>query len=325
MTRRLLPFALLLAAAPAFAQDAPVATVNGEPIPAAEYYHRLQWFRPDPKSAFAGLPVGFQVVRQMISERIILQMAKAKGVAPSAPEIDARLAEIVAENPNLKDQMAASGTTDADLRAQVTNQEAQFKLLTNGITITDQEVEAFYKNNPNDFLVPKQYKLRVVAVNDDAGQKAVDDALKAGKAFAAVAGELSMDPGTKSNGGEYGTVSEATLSDETRAAVANVEAGKTSAWVVAPPTQMPDGTPSTAPRTRVKFLVEAVTPARTLPLDAPLRSRIRRRLMLQKGQPKNPVAKDLEAATQAAKVTIAEPKFQETYAALLANSKKAQG
>lgn len=315
MTRRLLPLALLMLAAPAaFAQDAVVATVNGESIKASEYYHRLEWFRPDPKSAFAGLPVGFQVLRQMISERIILQMAKTKSVAPTAPEIDARVAEMSVENPNLKTDLVESGTTMADLRNQVLNQEAQFKLVTAGVTITDQEVESFYRQNPVDFEVPRQYKLRVIAVNDDATQKAVEDALKGGKAFEAVARDLSMDLGTKEQGGEYGTVSEANLADATRIAIAGTAAGKTTDWVRSPNSQ-----------TRVKFFVESVIPTHTLPLDAGMRIRIRRRLMLQRGQNKNRVSDDLEAATQAAKVTIVEPKFQETYATILAQTRKRQG
>ena len=325
MARRLLPLALLLLTAPvAFAQmapDATVATVNGDEIKAADYYHRLEWFRPDPQSAFANLPAGFQVLRQMISERIIFGMAKTKGIAPTAPQIDARLAALTAENPNLKAQLAEAGTTEADLRAQVTNQEAQFNLVTSGVTITDLEVENFYKGNTIEFEVPKQYKLRVIAVNDDPTQKAVDDALKAGKGFADVAKQYSMDARTKDEGGAYGTVPETSLAPSTLKAVDAVAPGAPPAWVVAPSgaNAIPGAT------TRVKFLVEAVTQRRNTPLDAPLKTRIRRRLMLQRGAVKNSVGKDLEAATQAAKVTIADPKFQQTYAALLDRAKAAQG
>ncbi|RYG21231.1 hypothetical protein EON82_19205, partial [bacterium] len=297
-------------------------TVNGEEIKAAEYYKRMEWFRPEPQSALINMPVGFQVLRQMISERMIVQLAKSKGVAPTAPQIEARLAALYQENPNLKAQLAQAGRSEDDIRADLRNQEAQFNLLTAGITITDLEVEKHYKENPSEFKEPAKYKLRVVAVGDDAGEKSVDAALKAGKSFADVARQYSLDVTTKARGGEYGVVPETALSDESRKAVAITPVGSTTAWVRGP--KNPVGEQSNA---RIKFLVEVITPAKNIALDAPMKSRLRRRLMLDKGTIRNKtsVGKDLEAATQAAKVTIAEPQFQQLYSQLLDRVRKAQG
>jgi parvulin-like peptidyl-prolyl isomerase len=324
---RLFPALLFaVAASPAFAQNAldpnrTVATVNGEEIKAAEYYRRVEWFRPDPQSALAGLPVGFQVLRQMISERMIVQLAKSKGVAPSAPQIDARLAELYSENPNLKAQLASAGRSEDEIRADLRNQEAQFNLMTAGITVTDLEVEKHYKDNPSEFKEPARYKLRILAVGDDATQNAVDAALKAGKPFADVAKQYSLDVTTKARGGEYGDVPETALSDESRSAVVITPVGSTTAWVRGP--KNAQGEQSNA---RIKFFVEGITPAKTVPLDASLKNRLRRRLMLDRGSVKNKtsVGKELETATQAAKVTIAEPQFQQLYSQLLDRVRKAQ-
>lgn len=318
---RLLPLLLIAALAPAaFAQDLDasrtIATVNGEEIKAGEYYRRVEWFRPDPKSSLVNLPVGFQVLRQMISERMILQLAKSKGVVPSAPEIEARIAEAYRENPNLKAQLTETGNTDADLRAQITSQEAQFKLITSGVTITDQEVEKHYKENPSEFREPARYKLRIVAVGDDATEQKVDAALKANRPFADVAKEFSLDATTKMLGGEYGEVPETALADATRQAIEVTPVGSTSVWIK-----------GAGREARVKFYVEAVTPAKTVPLDANLKARLRRRLMLDKGsiRNKNDVGKELETATRAANVTIAQPQFQQLYTQLLDRLKRAQG
>lgn len=319
--RRLLPLLVIAALAPAaVAQEAldpsrTVATVNGEEIKAGEYYRRIEWFRPDAGSSLATLPVGFQVLRQIISERMIVQLAKSKGVAPTAPEIDARVAETYKENPTLKADMAQSGTSDADLRAQIASQEAQFKLVTAGVTITDQELETHYKTYPSEFHEPARYRLRIVAVGDDAAQEKVDAALKAGRTFADVAREFSLDGTTKSLGGEYGEVPETALAEVTRKAIEVTPVGSTSVWI------------KSDKGARIKFYVEAVIPAKTLPLDAALKARLRRRLMLDKGSLKNKtdVGKELEAATRAAKVTIAQPQFQQYYTQLLERLKRTQG
>ena len=323
--RRAFPLLLLaaIAASPAAAQapnldaNAAVATVNGEAIKAGDYYRRLEWFQPDPNSAYvrANLPVGFQVLRQMISERMILQLAKSKGVAPTAPEIDARLAELYAQSPGLKAQLAESGRSESEIRSELAAQEAQFKLVTAGITITDQEVEKHYKESPAEYRLPARYALSVIAVADEAGEKAVDAQLAAKKPFADVAKTLSIDPTTKASGGSYGNVEETDLSGAVRDAIVATKAGGTTAWIKGEKTE-----------TRVKFLVASVTPAKVVPMDAALKTSIRRRLMLDRGNVKNSVAKDLDAATKAAVVTIAQPQFQKIYAGLLNRAKgQAQG
>jgi foldase protein PrsA len=319
--RRLLPLLILAAAMPALApaQDLDpnrvIATVNGEEIKAPEYYRRLEWFRPEPQSALVTQPAGFQVLRQMISERMIVQLAKSKGVMPTTPQIDARVAEIYKENPNLKTQLAEAGRTEADLRSDFLNQEAQFNLLTSGLTITDLQVEKYYKDNPDQFKVPKTYKLRMVAVNDDATAKQVDDSLKLGKSFADVATQFSMDITTKTRGGEYGVVPETALAEATRKAIEITPLNSTTTWVQG-------GTTA-----RVKFLVEEITPGKVVPLDAELKPKLRRRVMLEQGTARNKdtVSKDLKAATQAAKVVISIPQFQQIYTQLLDRVKNAQG
>ena len=321
--RRLLPLLLVaVASASALAQDPPldasatVATVNGQAIKAGEYYRRLVFYRVDGQDVLAPLPVGFQLLRQMIGEQVLLQLAASKGVAPSTPAIDARLAELYAETPNLKAQLVEGGRTEGDVRQQVAVEEAQFNLLTAGITITDQEIEKHYRDYPSEFTETKRYKLRVIAVTDDAGQDRVDAALKAGQPFATVAKTMSADPTSRDKDGLFGDIPEGQLSETTRAAVSSTPVGATSGWVQ-----------TTGSETRVKFLVEAVTPARTVPLDAALKTRTRRRLMLDRARARNTAAQELDAATRNATVTIVQPAFQKLYTELVNRAKQqaAQG
>ena len=306
MPRALTALLVVFAATTALAQapldgNAAVATVNGEPIRAAEYYRRLEWFTPNPQSALGNLPVGFQVLRQMVSERMIMQLAKSKDVAPTAPEIEARVAEFYQKNPNLKTQLAEAGRGDADVRTEAANEEAQFKLVTAGVTITDLEVEKRYKDLPSQFEEPQRYKLSVIAVGGDDAIAKVDTALKAGRPFADVAKENSLDVRSRNAGGAYGDVPDTSLPELIRPAIAATPVGGTSAWV------------KTEQGARLKFLVEKITPAKKLPLDAALKAKIRRTMMLERGNQKNKVAQDLDAATLAATVTFAQPRFQQLY------------
>ena len=320
--RRALPLLLAVALAAASSAQTPtldananVATVNGEAIKAGDYYRRLEWFQPNPQSSFATLPVGFQLLRQMISERMILQLAKSKGVAPTAPEIDARLAELYSQNPTLKAQLSDAGRSESEVRSELASQEAQFKLVTAGITITDLEVQKHYQENPSEYKEPARYKLSVIAVADDAGQSKVDTALKSGQPFAEVAKSLSIDPTTAPGGGSYGEVTETQLSENVLKPISATPAGSTTGWIKG------DGT-----ETRVKFFVNAITPAKQVPMTAELKTKIRRRLMLDRGNVKNNVSKDLDAATRAATVTITQPQFQKLYAQILGRVKgQAQG
>ena len=314
--RRLLPLLLLAVASAGHAQgtaldpNAVVATVNGEPIKASDYFRRLEWYQVNPQSPFAkaNLPVGFQLLRQMISERMILQLAKSRNVAPTGPEIDARVADVYRTSPTLKAQLVDSGRGEDDLRTEMAYEEAQFKLVTAGVTITDQEVEKRYKDLPSQFEEPARYKLRVIAVGDDAAQKTVDDALKAGKPFVDVAKQYSADERTRTSGGDYGEVRDNGIPDAIRAAIVATPAGGSSAWV------------KTESGARLRFFVERVTPARKIPLDADVKARIRRGMMLERGRTKNDVTKALDDATRAAKVTIAQPQFQKYYAELQQNA-----
>jgi len=295
----------LLGAAVAPAQSDPnavVATVNGKEIKSGEYWHRLAWYRVDPSSPMARLPVGFLTINELVTERLIFDMAEEKGVAPTQQQVEDEIQLEVQANPTLVSDMKSDGRPESDLYDDVKYQLAQYNLQTYGITITDQEVDDHYKRYPSEFTIPQQFKLRVIAVQDDSEQSAVDSELQAGKSFADVASAHSLDV-SKGNGGEFGTVPETDLSQGALKAIGSVKIGQTTDWVEG---SSPDSI-------RVKYQVEDIIPAALKPLDAKLRRQIRRKLALDKGQIKNSVMKDLEAATITAKVTISQPGFQKIY------------
>jgi foldase protein PrsA len=282
-----------------------VATVNGEDIKGAEYYRRMEYLNGVGKvsqGGFAEFPPGFLTIEQLITEKLILQLAKEKGVLPTDAEVEAEMKVAEEDDPKFLEQWLATGRTRAEMVAQTRVNLAQFKLITRGITVTDGEVEKFYNDNPTLFTVPKLLHLRILVVDTDEKAKAADADLAAGKKFEDVVKAHTIDDFSKKNGGDFGNRSWEDLSPEARSSLENVAAGGASGWI-------PD--PST--KTRVKFYVVKVTPPSKRPLNATLRRSVRREQMMAKGRVANTLQKDMSEMRKRAQITIAEKSFSDAY------------
>lgn len=300
-----------LAAASAIAQvdtNRTVVVVNGEEIKGSEYYHRMEYLPNVGKrmgSSYSEFPPGFLTIEQLITERLVFQLAKEKGVSPTDLEVDAEYANRKQATPDLDTIWTTSGRTLPDLRYQIKFELAQFKIQTFGVTITNQEVDAYYKAHPAEFTIPRQYQLRLVAVRSDADRDAVDKSLTGGTKFADVATKFSVDV-TKVRGGEYGMVPETMLATAVKNAVETTKIGATTPWL----TSTPEGSTET---TYLKFLVEDVKKSELIPLDEKVRRQVRRKMMMDKGAVKNNIEQEMKSMRAKAKIDIKQPEFADAY------------
>lgn len=282
-----------------------VATVNGTEIKGGEYYRRME-FLPgvgkDMGGGFAEFPPGFLTLEQLITEKLVFQLAKKKGVAPTDPEVQAELDRRRTVNPKLLEQWAAMGRSEDELRYNIRFDLAQFKILTAGVTVTDQEIDAHYKSYPQEFTSPKQVTLRVIVVRTPEDAAKVDKELAAGKSFSDTAKAYSADI-TASRGGEYGTVPVTFLSEKVRDAVNATKIGSSTGWF----SGGGDG------KQQFKFLVENVIAQKLLPLDAQMKFETRQRMMMDKGKIKNDIKKELNELRKTATIDIKEPSFADAY------------
>jgi parvulin-like peptidyl-prolyl isomerase len=284
-----------------------IATINGDPVKGAEYYRRMEFLPGVGKmdnQTFFEAPPGFLTLEQLITEKLVLQLAKQKNVSPSDVEVEAELKYRQEDDPNLIANWTKNGRTLDDLKKQLRYELAQFKIQTFGITITDQEVEKHYAENPTLYTNPKQVKLRLIVVPTATLKATVDKDLGAGKSFSDVAKQYSIDA-SKSGGGEFGTVPLAFLNTPAMNAVNAVKAGQATAWV--------DSKTQDGEDRFVKFLVEDVIAEKKMTLDAKLKRQIRQRLMVDKGNVKNNIRAEMNAMRAKAKIEITEPEFAETY------------
>jgi hypothetical protein len=310
---------LALLALSSFAQVDPnrvVVTVNGEEIKGAEYYRRMEYLPGVGRrygDRFAEFPPGFMTIEQLVTEKLVYQLAKSKGCLPSDQEIQTEFEKLKKETPKYVDQWIESGRLMDDLLNQLKYDLAQFKIVTNGIIVTDNEVKDFYKTHPDIFTIPKRVKLRVIVVDTEAKMADVDKALASGTPFADVAKTYSLDV-TKVAGGEYGTVPLTNMTESVRKAIEETKITQTTKWISS------DAKNSNY----IKFLVEDILAEVLLPLDENAQRSTRRRMMLERGSKKNNIDAMMTEARKNAKVDIKQKDFADAYKKFIDNYLKQQ-
>ena len=271
--------------------DSTMVVVNGMAIKGDQYVRRMQVLPGVGRLVggnFVQATPGLLTLQQMINEVLIVQLARERNVFPTEAAITAAINARKAENPNLLEGLVSIGMSEDDLRQDVIISLCEFNLTTMGVTVTNQEVDQYYRDHPQRFTVPKRYTLRVIAVTTDAQQRAVDSALSAGRAFGDVAKEFSVDP-SRVAGGMMGEVPEADLAGEARNQITRTVKGSTTQWIQ-------------GQLARVKFLVEDIQEQQLIALDDAIRAEIRNKLLVDKGTVRNNVDQMLEQKRRTARI-----------------------
>ena len=165
-----------------------------------------------------------QVLDEMVNEELIVQAAEASKIEVDSSEVQAALDEIKSSN-NLDDAalgqvLAAQGYTLAnykqDLRRQLMRLRAINQLVSPKVNVSEDDVKARYDQMQRRseavsavqlshilIRLPEYPTEQQIAEAKERAAKTIER-VKAGEAFAAVAGEVSDDVGTKATGGELG-------------------------------------------------------------------------------------------------------------------------
>lgn len=257
--------------------DRVVVRVNDKPIIGRDYYKRME-VQPGlgavgPNRTFIQIYPGYLTLRWLIEEELLVQLAESKGLAPTDVQIDTELKIRLEDNAAQVREMLSFGFNENDLRRRILVDLSEFNVLTEGITITDFEVEKQYTDNILRYTLQKRYRLRMISVKGEDAKKVVDDALAAGTSFEEVARNHSIEI-SKYVGGSIGVVPEDEMSPSTRTIIADTRKGRTTEWFA-------------QGDNFGKFLVEEIMEQEVLPLDAKLTRVIRETLMRTRGQAKN--------------------------------------
>jgi len=181
------------------AEDAPakpadVASVNGRTLSEREFSRRCE--------AFVGggtdTSVGYLVLREWIQQTLAEEEARKKKMLPTPVQLDERVKalqkQFEARGETFEDWLASRGRTRETFREDVRQQLIAENLLTEGIEISDVEVQLYYANNKQVLGAPAQLRVSRITVNDRKVAQEVDAALKQGGSFEELARKRSLDP-----------------------------------------------------------------------------------------------------------------------------------
>lgn len=199
-----------------------VGSVNGNKISQDSFYKRLQRFPIAPQVSFPP-PIQQQaaavVLQQMISEQLMLDLAKKEGVLPTDQQLKQRKREL---NGSLTDDgrdltalLNQSGMSHQELDERLKPDLAQMNVLAKYIKVTEDEVKKAYQQAtdlPNDkkftsmFFVPESVHLLGILNKDKDKIVKAQKQLANGISFGVVAEQYSEDPTTRRKRGEIGWI-----------------------------------------------------------------------------------------------------------------------
>jgi len=173
--------------------NAVVATVNGVAITRDQFYHRLE------------VTSGPTVLRQMVAEESQLQFAQKQGALPPESDID-RMYDAASKQPQFAANLAASHQTPEDIKRALRLHQIEKLALTQGVSVTDAEIQAFYRLNTDRrnptarYYRPETVHAAVIVSDRPEAITQALKALKQGQSFAQVAQAYSKDA-SRANGG----------------------------------------------------------------------------------------------------------------------------
>ncbi len=170
-----------------------IGSVNGATITRDDLFNHMQ-------DAY-----GLQTVHTLAQNLLQVQFAAKKGLAPTQAQLDAEYAKL-SSRPNFAQALAQSGMQEGDFKENLRVQLAETNVITQGVTATDADAQAYYKaqsspSNPSaQFYHPAEVSLRAIATQTEPeAQKALAE-IASGTPFELAASTYSMDT-SRSNGG----------------------------------------------------------------------------------------------------------------------------
>jgi len=196
---------ILSGVAPCLAQDAEVvATVNGQPIMSDVLKNELlrRW--------------GDIGLGALIQEMAIEQAALEAGVSATPEEVDQRKdtfqsnidsrAAATGQGPNFTMWLAQQKMTPYAFRQWIRTEVLLEKIVGDEAAVSDEEIATYYEQRREQFQQPERMRVSHICVNERAEAQRVRKEILDGKPFEQAAGEYSIDPYTRDEGGAFGII-----------------------------------------------------------------------------------------------------------------------
>jgi peptidyl-prolyl cis-trans isomerase C len=225
--------AFTVVTSPSFAEETKdskgiVAVVNGDEITRADFDREMAIVQRQllrmrkPQSALNLSEIKKEVLESLINKQLLYQESRKKDIRISEAELNKQMQKVKERFPDektFKELLQKEGLSLNDLKSQIKRDlvlqrfiDTQF---VKNITVSDQEMKAYYEGNLNMFKKSEQVQASHILIKVDPEAKEADKAkaratlekiqkkLKTGGDFAALAGESSECP-SKAKGGDLG-------------------------------------------------------------------------------------------------------------------------
>lgn len=289
-----------------------MATVDGEAITAEEFNSYLQT-KPDVRvmteNGTAVLPVdgtiGFQALQDLIGHRMLLKIAKAEGVYPTGEDVQKEIEFQRKLRPNYLATLQGRGLTIEQIKRGLTLDLAKERLMTKGIKITDQDLEAYKKANPAEFIDPARAEMVWIYVKSADAKAKVDKDLGSGQSFATVAMRYSEAPDVRANSAKFrdpngNAPALRALPPAIATLIRNTAEQKSTQWV-----NLRDGW--------AKFYIERKTQDKPIQLTDAMKEAYRRKLSMEKGAANRDLQKQILNALKEAKVDVQPKAYKDAW------------
>ena len=195
-----------------------MATINGKAISRQEFYKILEEKN------------GSQVLGEMILKSLVEQEARKAGVRVSNEEIET---EIAAIRQNFQNDYCLTCIMQYGMTLDQFKEETRYSLLleklrTQHILVSDTEMQEYYEQHKDSYVIPAQYRVAHIMVSQKQVAEDILKQLKDGKDFAALAKSKSEDTESKNSGGELGYFDEDSLPEIFSEEVLKLKVGQNS-------------------------------------------------------------------------------------------------
>ncbi|MBX3096179.1 MAG: SurA N-terminal domain-containing protein [Fimbriimonadaceae bacterium] len=176
-----------------------LANVNGDSITMEEFIKQLET-KPtvrvlDQQGNVAEARIqntlAFQALQDLVTQRLILQMAQDEGLAPTKEEINAEIKLKEVLDSSYIETLKARGLSLDQIKSSIAVDLAQEAILTKGIEIKDAEVDKFIKENPLMFVQPGTAEVYQIVVTDAGKKSTAETMLNQGREFRSVADAIN--------------------------------------------------------------------------------------------------------------------------------------
>ncbi|SEO91271.1 Parvulin-like peptidyl-prolyl isomerase [Amphibacillus marinus] len=170
--------------------NSPVAVINGEEI----FYN--EWMQ------YLEVRYGELGLEELIDRQVVSQLAEQEGLSVQPGVIDYELAMLATLAGQLPEQKVEQ--IEANWRRDIEHQILTDMLLSSDISITDEEVGAYYDRYQSEYEFSQRIELSHIVVDDQATADRVYGELENGAAFSALAREYTIDEDSSDHGGYLG-------------------------------------------------------------------------------------------------------------------------